>query len=283
MKVGEKDGCLHSAIKWAKPSEASYDGTNCQQYIVDEIDQTAQIKSPVTSATHGEFREYFKKYPKGFVHFLVSGHGGLLDDGTYSILKEGSKQAIVDGKVVYEGVLNRKVRDYVLENNSLTAQIIDLVPSANDMTLRDRVHHANSMHDAYVQRGYLPIIWEIHHNAFNGSATGTEVFTTRKNNLSDSIATIWMHEAKKFIGKDAPDWKWREDNSDGDPDKEKDFYLLKRAKSFGILMEMFFFDSKRDMATFGNPEGQWRWAQTIVRSMKTLENIYNKNKPSLFI
>lgn len=233
----------------------------------------------LTQSDYDKFKPIVRKSPKGFIHFLVAGHGGLLPDGSYSIIKPNTKQALVDGKMVYEGVVNRKIKDAILENRSEGMHMVDIVPTVVDMTLRDRVNHINKLYDIYTKDGYMPILWELHTNAFNGKVSGSEIYTTRGNNLSDIISGIWSDEARKYISALKPEWNWRDDYSDDRfPDKEANFTVIKRAKCFGTLIEFFFFDNPNDIESWDFPAGHRAWAQTVLNSIKVLGRMHENLK-----
>jgi len=117
----------------------------------------------------------------------------------------------------------------------------------------------------------MPLVWELHLNAFNGKASGTEVYTTRKDNFSDVMATIWWEEAQKVVKPIYHDYKWRADLSDGDPDKERDFKVIRDSKAYGILIEFFFFDHQQSIDDFAHKAGYMMWARTVINAMKRIE------------
>lgn len=216
------------------------------------------------------FEELVKKYPKGPINILIPGHGGVDKYGVYHIKKEGSKQAEVNGKMVYEGEHNRLIKDAILEQRPKHLRMVNMVPEVEDISLPERVKRINDAYPVWTDSGFFPIVWELHLNAFNNSVYGTEVFTTRRDNFSDTMATIWWEEATRIVGGKFPDYKWRPDYSDGDPDKEADFYVIKHSKAYGILMEFFFFDNAYSVDTFLNPFGYNLWASTVVAAMERI-------------
>jgi hypothetical protein len=215
-----------------------------------------------------------EKYPNGFVHGIISGHGGL-KDGVYQIRKEGSKQAqMPDGKMIYEGEENRIIKDTLIDISKWwkdgSIQTIDLNPSLEDISLQRRVDIVNSNFNHFKTQGKLLLLWEIHNNAFNGEVEGTEVFHTKGTNFSDEMASIWIENVNKIL----PHRKIRRDITTGEKTKEKDFYIIKNIHTFGILMECFFFDNPKEVKKFCHPIGYRYWATSMLFAMRELNEKY---------
>ena len=100
------------------------------------------------------------------------------------------------------------------------------------------------------------IFVSIHANAKgNGTswqdAKGWECYTTKGKTKSDKLADLLYKRAKQNI----KDRKIREDWSDGDADKEADFYIIKKSYCPAVLTENFFYDNKDDLAYMTSDEG----------------------------
>lgn len=237
------------------------------------------FKLPITEEHLSEFKKLFAKYPNGIQHILLPGHGGLSEDGQYNILVPGSKQARVDGKLIFEGVINRKISRRVHDFAHGTFDVVNF-DSVRDIPLKERVDWINDIVKQNKEEGKTTFLWELHTNAFNGQATGTEIFTTKKNNLSDALSAIWLRRAKEIISLYHKGWKWREDYSDDQyGDKEADFYVIKNAHCYGVLIEFFFFDNRKDLQTFNHPLGWSQWASTLLGAFHDLEKIFNMVNP----
>ena len=96
----------------------------------------------------------------------------------------------------------------------------------------------------------------IHVNAAgNGSswtnATGWEIYTSKGNTKADKLASCIFEAAKKNL----KNKKLRTDYTDGDPDKEADFYVLTHTKCPAVLTENFFQDNKDDVKFLESDEG----------------------------
>ena len=222
------------------------------------------------------FNYYVNKYPKGVVHLLIPGHGGVNKDGVYQILKKGSKQAEVDGKMIYEGQINRNIANEIANQRPEGTFLTNIVPENEDITREERIERINKVSKIFMDDGYLPIIWELHNNAFNGKASGTEIYTTRGENLSDRIAAIWWGHANKIIGGKFPKYKWRPGGSDEDPSKEKDYDVIKESIAFGVLIEFYFFDNPKSVQMFNNDFGNSLWASTVIESIKEIDSHWKK-------
>lgn len=97
----------------------------------------------------------------------------------------------------------------------------------------------------------------IHVNASakNGwdKATGFSIYTSPGETKSDTLATDIFDEATKLLkpfGKSL-----RKDMSDGDPDFEENFYVLRKTSCPAVLTENFFQNSKEDVAWLESEEG----------------------------
>ena len=172
------------------------------------------------------------------------GHGGMID-GEYQIIKPGTKQYKHDTFTFYEGVFNRQLKDETIEFiQDLDLNFIDLTDiygdSQKDISLPIRVAKINELSAALKKKGYLLIGESIHGNA--GKGTGIEVFTSPGTTTSDTVATVFCEEYEKEF----PEERLRVDYSDGDPDKEANYYILVRTSCPMILTENWFFDRKSD-------------------------------------
>ena len=95
---------------------------------------------------------------------------------------------------------------------------------------------------------YDCIYISIHVNAASAdgkwhNATGWECYTTKGKTKSDELADYLYKSAEQNLkGK-----KIRKDLTDGDSDKESNFYVLKNTKCPAVLTENFFQDTKEDV------------------------------------
>ncbi len=149
-----------------------------------------------------------------------------------SIKPQGKRKDWGNGNVIYEGEFNRSiVNGLVQELTFLKIPYVNIAPEYWDVSLKTRVERANEY------SGIPSFYLSIHSNA--GGGKGSEIFSSIGETRSDKIATIFGQEYKTIF----PNTVLRTDFSDGDLDKEKNFYVLAKTKMPAILTENFFMDN----------------------------------------
>ena len=134
----------------------------------------------------------------------------------------------------------------------LDAQLV--VPEREDISLKERCRRVNAI---CRQLGNDQVILlSIHVNAAgNGQnwldARGWSCFTTRGKTKADALATCLYEAAKNHL----PGMKIRTDFTDGDPDIEKDFYIIRHTSCPAVLTENLFMDNRQDVAFLESEEG----------------------------
>ncbi|EJX06979.1 N-acetylmuramoyl-L-alanine amidase [gut metagenome] len=126
-----------------------------------------------------------------------------------------------------------------------------LTPELSDTPLAERVRRVQLWCKEYGSTQVLLV--SIHLNAAgNGSqwmnATGWEAYTSPGDTDADLLAACLYEEARKVFAAHTPSLKLRTDPTDGDPDKEANFYLLRKTSCPAVLTENFFMDSPQDYA-----------------------------------
>lgn len=175
------------------------------------------------------------------------GHGGI-DPRTKKYTTAPSKQAMVGGEMIHEGVINRTIGGMLAHLLKWDSQydfevIFSVHPDDHrDISLPHRVRVANQHPDA--------LFISIHSNAFNGRARGYEIFTSKGQTNSDKLAQCIFDRTMK-VGSEFG-LPMRKDKTDGDDDKEVDFYVLKKTKGTAVLIECFFFDNVQDLGLYRN-------------------------------
>lgn len=171
---------------------------------------------------------------KRFIPILDNGHGGVIG-GEYQTA--GKRSPNWEKGVLYEGMFNRWVVNRLVEKLD-RAQIpyYKVSEESRDISLEERVERVNKI-IRDVPNGML---LSVHANA--GGGTGMEFFTTQGVTTSDVICGEFIKEAVAAV----PSHKLREDLSDGDSDKEANFYILSRVVCPAILVEVGFMDNKED-------------------------------------
>jgi len=154
-----------------------------------------------------------------YLWLFDNGHGGIID-GVYQT--SGKRSPVWDdGSILYEGEFNRAIVNRLVklckENN---IDYVNLVDTQEDVSLGDRVRSANSIAKSSDKKC---IYVSIHANGFDKeSANGWSVYTSPGKTKSDDIATILFEKSmREFKGE-----YMRKDTTDGDPDKESNFYVL---------------------------------------------------------
>lgn len=153
---------------------------------------------------------------------------------------------------------NRIIRDAVAEHLRLRGYNVEiLTPEETDVPLPERVDRANRMSCQIGQPIQSVIIVSIHANAAgNGSqwmkARGWCAYTCKGHTLSDELATCLYKAARKHL----PGHRIRTDYTDGDPDFEAQFYLLRNTYAAAVLTENLFYDNPDDLAFLESIEGQ---------------------------
>lgn len=159
-----------------------------------------------------------KRFP-----ILDNGHGGVIG-GMYMTPGKRSPYR-VDGKVLYEGMFNRWVINRLIERlDRSSIPYFHVSPELTDVPLPTRVQRVQDclmqgLTEKLADDGYL---LSIHANA--GGGRGFEVYTSFGETQSDRIASQFI----KCIQSRVPDHPLRADTSDGDNDKEANFYMLRR-------------------------------------------------------
>lgn len=152
-----------------------------------------------------------------------------------------------DGSQLFEYEFNRDIVTRIKHKlDNLHIEAIILVPELIDISLSERCKRVNNIY----QLKKDCILLSIHANA--GKGTGWEAWTCVGNTQSDIYATILYNSAKKYF----KNWKIRTDYTDGDSDKESQFYILKNTNCPAILTENFFMDTKKDCDYIMSEQGR---------------------------
>ena len=180
----------------------------------------------------------------------------LLDNG-HGIDTPGKRSP--DGhfrEYAYNRYLAFRIREQLL---ALGLDVQLLVPECEDISLQERCHRVNTICQQLGSDQVLLI--SLHVNAAgNGkewlNARGWCCFTTVGKTEADTLATCLYEAAQAQL----PGQRIRKDTTDGDPDLEKDFYILKHTSCPAVLTENLFMDNRDDVAFLESAEG----SQAIV-------------------
>ncbi|MBR5198417.1 MAG: N-acetylmuramoyl-L-alanine amidase [Bacteroidales bacterium] len=160
-----------------------------------------------------------------------------------------------DGQFL-EAIYNREIAKRIvaeLQNKGYDAEL--LVPEEEDIPLKERVRRVNA-HCQSLGKSNVILI-SIHVNAAGDgtkwmNATGWSCYTCKGQTESDRLATCLYDAAIKNF----PDRRIRKDYSDGDPDWEENFYILRHSLCPAVLTENFFMDSHSDLEYLQSKDGK---------------------------
>jgi N-acetylmuramoyl-L-alanine amidase len=96
------------------------------------------------------------------------------------------------------------------------------------------------------------------------NAQGWSAYTTKGVTESDKVATC-MYSA---FEEEFNDRKIRRDLSDGDPDWEEDFYIIKKTSCPAVLLENFFYDNKEECQWLLQDLTKKRIAKAILKGVQ---------------
>lgn len=190
----------------------------------------------------------------------------ILDPGhEQSVLPAKCSPLFEDGKTrLEEWSYNRTIVSMLAEK--LRADGIDVRVNVTEKVqkigLSVRASRANKVVTEARKAGKTPLFVSVHVNAAgNGqwmNAKGWSCFTTKGKTISDAFATKMYEAAHEVL--DPMGRKIREDYSDGDPDWEENFTVIKKTNCAAILTENFFMDNKEEAAWLLTDEGK----ETVV-------------------
>lgn len=183
--------------------------------------------------------------------------GKCSPDGTF---KEWIYTRLVAREVVKE-----------LQKSGYDAEL--LVTETTDVPLKERVRRVNNKCTIFGTKNVLYL--SIHVNAAsNGNwtnARGFSCFTSKGQTVSDKVASVLYEVAEEIM----PEQKFRKDYSDGDPDWESNFYVLKNTLCAAVLTENFFMDNKEDLEYLNSEEGFRNIVYTHVEGISRYLSKYN--------
>ena len=186
----------------------------------------------------------------------------LLDNG-HGVDTPGKRSPIwKDGSQLFEYEFNRDIVNRIAKGlSSLGIPFAVLVPEIKDISLPKRCTRVNT----YASKEKCLLI-SVHANA--GGGNGFEVYTTIGKTKSDGYASIIAEEFQKEF----PTMKLRTDMSDGDVDKESQFYILKNVACPAVLTENLFMDNEADCIVLMSEKGRMKIAQYHINAIKRIHD-----------
>lgn len=195
---------------------------------------------------------------------LDCGHGGL-KNGVYTTGKK-KMWRFDNGEVAYEGVINRqfgKIIGDILKSRDVRVKYTVQPHDPRDLSLGYRARYTRRFKRSDA------VFVSIHCNAFNTRAYGTEIFTTKGETKSDKLASDIIHS----VDKACPELRMRFDWSDGDADKESQFYVLRKTHLYAVLLECLFFDNWNDFIKTKDENFVNRFCEAVADGiMKFMKN-----------
>ena len=142
-----------------------------------------------------------------------------------------------------------------------------VVTETNDIPLKTRVRRVNEVCSLIGAQNVL--LLSIHSNAAGMgeswmNAKGWSAYTTKGNTRSDIVAKC-LYDA---FEEDFKDRTIRRDMSDGDPDWEEDFYIIKKTSCPAVLLENFFYDNKEECGFLLQEQTKRRIARAILKGVQ---------------
>jgi len=195
-----------------------------------------------------------------YLWLLDNGHGCLID-GLYQTPGKRSPKWN-DDTILYEGEFNRSIVNRIIESLAFdNIRFVNIAPEYEDISLNKRVERANR----YYEKAEC-IYVSIHSNA--GGGKGYEIYTSKGDTKSDKIASVFYEKFKEEF----PDITMRPDYSDGDVDKEANFYVIDNTKMPAILTENFFMDNEEECKRYLlTKEGRDKIALAHYNAIKHIE------------
>lgn len=150
-----------------------------------------------------------------------------------------------------------------------------IVTETEDISLEERARRVNEICGRLGAENVVLI--SIHCNASKngewGKARGWSAYTSKGKTKSDELATmLYVEAAKHFAGQTL-----RKEFSDGDPDWEEAFYILRKTKCPAVLTENFFMDNEQDLAYLTSKEGREAIVRTHVAALINWDYKYGKD------
>jgi len=95
------------------------------------------------------------------------------------------------------------------------------------------------------------------------SSRGWSVYTSKGDKAADRLADCLCNAAIKYF----KDLKIHTDYSDGDPDFEENFYILRHTHCPAVLVENFFYDNQEDLQFLESEEGKVLITEVIEKGV----------------
>lgn len=176
----------------------------------------------------------------------------------------------------YSREIVERLREELAKHEDLVDVFVDIptadVPLPQQAELTRRVRYVNQLcaHRHTERCIYVSIHVDAASSGEWKNAGGWTAYTSPECTRSDILATYLYEAAEKHLAGYAAKMEegkkkglygsnqkpFRKDTTDGDPDKEANFYVLVRTKCAAVLTENLFQDNKADVAFLTSEEGK---------------------------
>ena len=189
---------------------------------------------------------------------IDNGHGENTLGKQSPILKDSGlniSSEFVDKNRFKEWKYTRVISNLVvskLKSMGYDARLV--VTEDKDISLSERIRRINTI--CKKEGASNVVLVSVHANAVGDSTNwmngkGWEAYSTVGKTKSDILAEFLYKRAEKNF----KDRKIRKDTTDGDRDKEANFYIIKKSYCPAVLTENFFYDNKDDLEYLTSDEG----------------------------
>lgn len=193
---------------------------------------------------------------------IDAGHGGVDMLGHYTTDPKIGKFYAHPNFTIYEGVTNRAIARHLY--SKLTEQDISFALCYDDIADWGLIKRANIVNNIIKKSAKPCILLSIHSNA--GHGTGFEVFTTVGQDKSDVVAGYFCSNLT------SKGFRFRKGvKTNGQMDKEKNFYIIKNVTCPAVLVELLFFDTLPEAEVLMSHAGQVKLAEYLLESIKQIE------------
>ena len=192
------------------------------------------------------------------IMLIDNGHGENTLGKQSPILKDSGlniSSEFVDKNRFKEWKYTRVISNLVvskLKSMGYDARLV--VTEDKDISLSERIRRINTI--CKKEGASNVVLVSVHANAVGDSTNwmngkGWEAYSTVGKTKSDILAEFLYKRAEKNF----KDRKIRKDTTDGDRDKEANFYIIKKSYCPAVLTENFFYDNKDDLEYLTSDEG----------------------------
>ena len=141
-----------------------------------------------------------------------------------------------------------------------------IVPEDSDIALWERCRRVNCIAASSGAENCL--LLSIHVNASaDGEARGWETHTCKGQSVSDIYATLFWKQAEQQLSGLS---KMRGDHSDGDPDWDSNFAILRDTVCPAVLTENLFMDNYEDCRLLLTEDGKQRITDLHVKAIRKI-------------